>query len=288
MEPVDTQMTAAAADNDTNRGDEPPATSSVTQGKGAPTAADAGDGGRPAEYASYLQQRLLAEGHERAEGGFCAICFLPVELPEGLHSIANACCMKTVCNGCDLAARQRGINDKCPFCRTSRPCDVASAVAMIQKRVDKRDAEAIKTLGDMYHSGGLGLTKDEARAIELWTEAEELGSLGAHHNLGDAYYFGRGVEVDKPRGIHHWQQAAMKGHALSRDNLGAVELLKGNYEVALQHWMISAKMGHKDSLDDIKDIFMKGHATKKQCAEALMGYHHAVEETRSPHREEAK
>ena len=159
---------------------------------------------------------------------------------------------------------------------------------MIQKRVRKGDAEAITFLGYMYHQGDHGLTKDVPRAIELWTEAAELGSLGAQFQVGFAYYNGDGVEEDKPRGIHHWQQAAMKGCALSRHFLGLVEYNNGNYELAMQHWMISAKMGLEDSLNDIKDMFKEGYATKAQYAEALIGYRDAVEEVKSPHREEAK
>ena len=159
---------------------------------------------------------------------------------------------------------------------------------MVQKRVDKGDAAAIKDLGQMYYYGELGLTKDLPRAIELWTAAAELGSLDAHCELGMLYYNGNGVEVDKPRGLHHYQQAAIKGDVPSRHNLGAVEFNAGNYDLAVQHWMISAKMGHEGSLNNVKNMFNKGHATKAQYAEALFGYRDAVEETKSPLREEAK
>ena len=235
-----------------------------------------------------LQQRLMTEGHERAEGDFCSICFLPIELLISQHSMMKVCCMKRACTGCVLAARQRGINDNCPFCRTPLPRDEASALAKIQRRADKGDAEAMNHLGEQYFYGDLGLAKDVPRAIELWTEAAELGSLDAHFQLGDTYYDGNGVEEDKPRGIHHWQQAAMKGDADSRHNLGAVEYGEGNYELAVQHYMISAKMGYEESLNSIKRRFIKGRATKAQYAEALRGYRDAVEETKSPQREEAK
>ena len=100
---------------------------------------------------------------------------------------------------------------------------------MTQKRADKGDAEAIKVLGGHYYFGDLGLTKDVTRAIALYTEAAELGSLDAHYRLGDAYYAGEGVEEDKPRGIRHWQQAAMKGDVDSRHAIGYVEYESGNY-----------------------------------------------------------
>ena len=286
MEPVDPQL--AMADNDTSRGNEPTATSTPTLGGNRAAAAEgAEDEGRPAVSASYLQ-RLLAEGHERAEGDFCEICFLPIELPMERHSNIKTCCMKWLCKGCIFASFQRGIYEICPFCRSPLPRDNTSSLAMIQRRVDKGDAAAIKHLGDKYHSGGLGLTKDDSRAMELWTEAAKIGSEGARHNLGTAYYGGYGVKEDKPRAIRHFQLAAMNGHVMSRHNLGADEFSKGNYQLAKQHYMISAKAGYELSLNCIKDLFMKGHATKTQYAEALIGYQHAVEDMKSPNREEAK
>ena len=235
-----------------------------------------------------LQLRLMASGHERAEGAACTICYLYVGLPMNKHSIVNTCCMKRLCKGCVLAAQRRGLLDRCPFCRTPLPADDASKLALVQRRVDKGDAAAIRHLGVKYYCGSLGLEKNVSRAIELWTEAAELGSIHAHYELGETYYLGDGVEQDKPRGIHYWQQAAMKGHTLSRHNLGVIECKEGNYEVALQHFMISVKMGHEGSLNEIHNMFMKGHATKTQYAEALLGYRDAVEEMKSPQREEAK
>ena len=267
----------------------------------ATVAAVAGEGEdheRSVEAARYLH-RLLNEGHERMEWDRCPICYLYIGFPMHEHARINVCCMKRVCEGCSWAAYRRGVYDSCPFCRTPHPTDNASTLAMIKKRdastvekikkrVDKGDAEAINHLGSKYYFGSLGLTKDIPRAIELWTEAAELGSLDAHYHLGAVYFHGDGVEEDKPRGIQHWEQAAMKGHFNSRHNLGGLELHKGNYELAVRHWMISAKMGYEKSLNAIKEMFMKGQATKAQYAEALRGYGDAVEEMKSPQREEAK
>ena len=80
----------------------------------------------------------------------------------------------------------------------------------------------------------------------------------------------------------------MKGHTESRHNLGCVESKEGNYELTVQHFVISAKMGHERSLNSIKDMFSNGHATKAQYAEALRGYGNAIQEMKSPQREEAK
>ena len=254
----------------------------------AAAVAQAGPAEAADQAARNLEQRLMSSGHERPEEDRCPICFDLIEFPMQRNAKTNVCCMKRVCNGCATAAYRRGMYNRCPFCRTPIAGDEASQLAMIRKRVGKGDAAAIKLLGNQYYHGYLGLPKDVPRAIELWTEAAELGSITAHYQLGRTYYNGDGVEEDMPRGIHHFQQATMKGHMNSRCTLGAVEYRNGNYELAVQHWMISAKMGYESSLNLIKEVFKEGHATKAQYAEALMGYRDAVEEMKSPQREEAK
>ena len=56
----------------------------------------------------------------------------------------------------------------------------------------------------------------------------------------------------------------------------------------MRHFLISAKMGHKDSVAEIKGMLMSGIATKEQYAQALKGYQAAVEEMKSHDRDEAK
>ena len=157
---------------------------------------------------------------------------------------------------------------------------------MVQTRVGKKDPEAIKFLGDQHSKGRLGLRKDMSRAVELWTEAAELGSVGACYALGLVYSRGNGVEQDVARGVHFYEKAAMLGHSMARHNLGCFELRDGNYDRTVRHFMISAKMGLEDSLEEIKGLFNEGRATKSQYAEALKGYQNALEEMKSPEREE--
>ena len=145
----------------------------------------------------------------------------------------------------------------CPFCRTPLPKNSADVLAMIMTRVEKKDPSAIYSLGAKYGYGELGLEKDERRAMELWAEAAELGSISAHFNLGVSYWHGEGVEQDKAKGVHFFEKAAMQGHAESRHQIGLVEGHKGNHVRAVRHLLISAKMGHEDSVETIKKVFSK-------------------------------
>ena len=78
----------------------------------------------------------------------------------------------------------------------------------------------------------------------------------------------------------------MSGHVSARLILGRAEGNAGYDDLALQHFLIAAKMGNEASLENVKSMFMGGDVTKAQYAEALRGYQSAVDETRSPDRDE--
>ena len=236
--------------------------------------------------AELKDEKLYGQGLERAELDFCPLCLLAIPMPMHEHSAFYTCCMKAVCKGCAIAAFKRGLIGTCPFCRAPQEKNDEETLRRIQKRVVARDPEATRRLGDHHLVGKYGLEKSESRAIELWSEAAELGSTAAHYKVGTAYYYGRyGVSQDRAKGIRNWESAAMQGHALSRSKLALAELEDGNDDRAVRHLMIAAKMGHKESLDVIKGFFTDGVATRAQYAEALKGYQNAVEEMKSPDRD---
>ena len=227
--------------------------------------------------AELKDNQLYIQGHERPEGDFCPICTLPVPFPIIEHSNSNACCMKNICNGCNLAAKKRGMHN-CPFCRAPCPDNDADILAMVQARVEKKDPEAINSLGKDYYYGMLGLQKDTRKAFELYTEAAKRGSVEALFNIAIAYELGEGVEQDETKSTKFYEKAAMQGHVDSRHNLGCSEEEKGNYDNAVRHFLISAKMGYEHSFETIKDMFVTGQATKEQYAQAVKGYQDAAEE----------
>ncbi|EJK56113.1 hypothetical protein THAOC_24061 [Thalassiosira oceanica] len=175
----------------------------------------------------------------------------------------------------------------CPFCRASTP-DEEQALAMTRKRVAAGDPQAIFFLGNQHEYGQYGLEKDATRAVELYERAAELGVKEAHYDLACLYAHGADVEKDMDKAIGHYEKAAMCGHVRARFNLGYMECEAGNYDLALQHFLISAKMGYDNSLTNVKGLFMAGLATKADYAAALRGYQSAIEEMKSPDRADAK
>ena len=126
------------------------------------------------------------------------------------------------------------------------------------------------------------------KAVELYERAADLGVKEAHYNLGCVDMEGTDVEKDMAKAIRHYEAGAMCGEVSARYNLGCMEYDAGNDDLALQHCMIGAKLGHENSLNMVKHLFMTGYATKADYAAALRGYQNAVEEMSSPDRAEAK
>ena len=228
---------------------------------------------------------LMKRGRSISDWGECPICKLVLPFDEK-QTTFYLCCMKEVCNGCVLATRTRGLDD-CPFCRTPAPTDRSQFLGMLKRRVDAGDPVAIHHLGCKYSWGHFGLEKDETKAIKLWEHAAELGVKKSHFQLGCQYDEGTGVEKDTAKAIGHWEAAAMCGDVWARFNLGNEEFRAGNYNLALQHWVIAAELGDHNALTNVKDLFMDGLATTADYAEALRGYQSAVEEMQSPQRKEA-
>ncbi|EJK50777.1 hypothetical protein THAOC_30124, partial [Thalassiosira oceanica] len=166
---------------------------------------------------------------------------------------------------------------------------VADTPAAVEKPAVPAPSAGVVTMCRVAHFESFDeAVLSEGHESRLVDGGADLGSVEAHYKLGLAYCFGDGVEEDNERGIRHWQQAAMRGHVLSRNNLGIVEYIQGNCKLAVQHWMISAKMGDEKPLNNIKKMFMEGRATKAQYAEALRGFGDAVGDMKSHQREEAK
>ena len=242
---------------------------------------------------------LFTQGRERSADDECPICSLPLPIVSWDsyydESSMHTCCMKIVCRGCDLAAQKRGgMGHNCPFCRTPFPESDEEIHAMITKRVKSGDPKAIHHLGACYKCGDNGVERDLPRAVELFERAAGLGLKTAHYSLAtmfdkyDKYAAVEGlVDKDMARAVKHYEVAAKQGHVMARSCLGRIDYNAGNTGLALNHWMISAKLGDGDSLDAIKKMYMDGLATKADYAEALRGYHDAVKEMNSPEREEA-
>ena len=156
-----------------------------------------------------------------------------------------------------------------------------------KKRFQVDDAQAIHNQACDYKQGIHGLSQDRDKALELWHRAAELGYTASYHNIGNAYFYGRGVEKSEKKAMHYWGLAAMGGVVEARHNLGLSEANKCNHERAIKHFMIAVGSGYNDSLTQIKQLYTTGRATKDDYAKALKAYQAYLSEIKSKDRDKA-
>ena len=236
--------------------------------------------------AAELRNEILFRQPESSHFGDCPICCLPLPI-DAEKSAMMQCCSKYICKGCSYANIIREIegrlHPKCPFCRMAVPDTEEEINKQRMKRIEVNDPVAMCHVGTKRYEKG-----DYEAAFDYWTKAAALGDAEAHFQLSTLYHEGEGVEKDENRELHHTEQAAIGGHPDARHNLGCLEWENGQYDRALEHWTIAAKLGRDSSLGNVKDLYKAGHASRDEFAAALLGYQAAIEATKSPQREAAE
>jgi TPR repeat protein len=149
------------------------------------------------------------------------------------------------------------------------------------KRVEANDAGAMYVLAGYYHYGNEAFQQDHAKAIELYTRAEELGSSISHQNLDDLYHDGGNMKKAK----FHYEAAAMAGQEVARYNLGMMEVQSGNIERALKHWKLAASAGHYIAMYQLKMGFEKGYVSRESIDSILTAYNTSCAKMRSEARD---
>ena len=180
------------------------------------------------------------------------------------------------------------IGGLCAFCRTPEATS-DEEVVRLKKLMDTNNARAFYNFAGYHGRGVMGIMQDFVKSNELYLKAGELGCHDAYHNnLGNSYFEGRGVEVDKKKAKHYYELAAMNGSAYARNNLGFVEDMAGNNTRAMKHYILAAKAGFKESLDAVKKGYMHGIVTKDEYANTLRAYQSRQDEMKSDDRDKAK
>ena len=242
----------------------------------------------------------------------CPICFLPMPInliccallpPATISSIpiydfaiANEelagkvmkeyypCCGKSICKGCVHSFEGSGNDDKCPFCNSDRSSTThEECVEEMMRRAAANDPASICLLANSYYQGLHGLQQDQARAMELYARAADLGYSKAHGSLGVIYEGAGNLKKAK----FHFEAAAMAGHEVARYNLGSIEYNSGNVERAIKHWTIAASVGDYEAMHEMRTFFEQGFVSRESIDSILAAYNSSCAEMRSEARDAA-
>ena len=93
--------------------------------------------------------------------------------------------------------------------------------------------------------------------------------------------------------LYHLEEAAIAGQAEARHDLANYEGRNGRKERAVRHLIIAANLGHDMAIKKLQFVYAEGMVgkdvfSKEDFAAALRAYQTAVNEAKSPQREEAE
>ena len=118
-------------------------------------------------------------------------------------------------------------------------------------------------------------------------KSAQLGKADAQNEIGECYYYGRGVEKNNNIAFNWFSKAAEQGCAMAQFNLGlCYEYGKGvplNYEGAEKRYSLALQSGNEESKTAIIRIQKKIFQTKnKEAADPLFLYALRLEEENNP------
>ncbi|MBN2684082.1 MAG: sel1 repeat family protein [Pontiellaceae bacterium] len=124
--------------------------------------------------------------------------------------------------------------------------DYDKAGRWLDLAVDMDQADALNIWGELY-AQGIGVEKDEEKAVNcFYTAAQDLCAT-AEYNLGYCFEHGVGVEVDMSRAVEWYQKAVNLDHARAKYALGVCyELGRGvekNLDEAIRLYKLASEQG---------------------------------------------
>jgi len=104
--------------------------------------------------------------------------------------------------------------------------NLAEAKKWYEEAAVSQSAQAQFYLGNLYRTTG------EYKQVFEWLERSASQEYSpALYLLGQLYYVGEGVELDKQRASVYFKQAAEKGHLFAQRNI-AYDMIKGRHGIA--------------------------------------------------------
>ena len=138
----------------------------------------------------------------------------------------------------------------------------AEAYCIWKPLAEHGHAESQYRLGWLY-AKGLGLSVNEATAIEWWELAARLGHADAMFRLGWAFEHGEGTDKDVRRAIEYYTASATLGQVDALEILHGM-LLQNNEEVA--SGVIDILNNNPQALGEIREVAVPRANIRKQAS----------------------
>ncbi|EBA2817540.1 sel1 repeat family protein [Salmonella enterica] len=137
----------------------------------------------------------------------------------------------------------------------------------------ERDPELNFIVGSLYDSGFVEVDDKEARSLQWFRKAAELGQADAQNILGYFYLNGkRGIKRDLQKGVQWYELAAAQGNVDALINLGEIYYsgtqVPLDYARAFEFFERAAKMGKSRALNYLAWMYTNGQFVDTDCRKA--------------------
>ncbi len=152
----------------------------------------------------------------------------------------------------------------------------AQAREQYEAGAEQREKEARALFTQAEVAGRAG---DQARKLELFRRAAELGNAAAQYNCGLMYEIGRGTEKDRAKALYWYEKAARQGDRDAQFSCGAMYNSGRETEEdpakALYWYEHAARQGSVTAMFNSGNMYSKGRGTAMDKNMALLWYEKA-------------
>ncbi len=151
----------------------------------------------------------------------------------------------------------------------------------VLKAAEQGDAEAQKTLGNMYRDGH-GVVRNYEQAVHWFRKAAEQDYAPGQNNLGQMYEYGQGVAKDYEKAVFWFRKAAEQGSAVGQNNLGVMYEeglgVAKDYEKAVYWFRKAAEQGKEYGQNNLGGMYQNGQGVAKDYEKAVYWFRKAAEQ----------
>ena len=159
--------------------------------------------------------------------------------------------------------------------------DNVKAAEWFRRAAEQGHAEAQYHLGDAYYFGH-GVQQDDAEAVRWYRQAAEQRHANAQLNLGYAYAHGEGIAENRTEAIRWYRLAAEQDNAEAQFNLGLVydhaRGVQRDLEEAVKWYLLAAAQEHVRAQYTLGNAYAHGDGVPKNHGEAVRWYRLAAEQ----------
>ncbi len=150
---------------------------------------------------------------------------------------------------------------------------------MLRPAAESGYAYAQNNLGDCYYYGR-GVQQDYTKAVEWFQKAANQGNSYAQCNLGFCYENGHGVQQDYKQAVEWYQKAAEQGQVNAQNNLGNCYYygrgVQQDYTKAVEWYQKAAEQGDASAQNNLGECYYYGQGVQKDYAKAVEWYQKAA------------